>query len=550
MGYNQEGTVAGMALSLGNVSGMALGTLLSRATGVVRDIALVAAIGTGIFSDTYSVANSLPNIIYILIAGGAINTIFIPALVRHMNDDEDDGKEFTDRLLTLVAIVLVAIVVLALVASSVIVHLYATKTWGSSDFHVATVFALWCIPQIIFYGIYTLCSQILNTRNVFKLPMFAPIINNLIVITTALIFMAVTNKMPVTNLVTTNQLALLGAGTTLGVVAQALVLLPALSKNGYQYRPRFDFRNSGFGKLGDLAIWTIGFVLVNQISLLAIARMTTYANVIAEQTGAVAIGFTSYQKGQLMMMLPHSIITVSIITALLPRLSKHSHSENLQEFGTELAIALRNVIVFVLPCAGILVFMGSQIGIILYGHGAATYEQGAAVGQISSMFALGLPAFSIFYVLLRTYYAQENTKTPFLLNLGFNALHMGIGITLFLTMPDNLKVPSLAVAYSVAYVLVCGYTWRKVARRLNQVDTRQLLQLTVRVATAVVLAGLGGLLLAQLVAPDNTSASAGLQLLTFTIFFGLSALGLAKLMHISELTDLAVALKARIVKKG
>ena len=539
-----------MALGLGNVSGMALGTSLSRATGVVRDIALVAAIGTGIFSDTYSVANSLPNIIYILIAGGAINAVFIPALVRHMENEVDRGKQFTDRLLTLVAIVLVAIVLLALLASSLIVHLYATKSWGIADFHVATVFAFWCIPQIIFYGIYTLGTQILNARNVFKLPMFAPIINNVIVIATAIAFMAITNKMPGTATVSSGQLALLGAGTTLGVVAQAMILLPALSKSGYNYRPRFDFRNSDLGKLGDLAIWTIGFVFVNQISLLVIARLTTYANVVAEQTGGISIGFTSYQKGQLMMMLPHSIITVSIITALLPRLSKHSHSENLEEFGGELFVALRNVITFVVPCAGILIFMGGQIGTILYGHGAATYEQGAAVGFISSMFAIGLPAFSIFYVLLRTYYAQENTKTPFLLNLGFNLLHMGIGLALFVLCPDRYKVPGLAIAYSLAYVLVCGFTWQKVTGRLPQVNSSKLLRLLARVVTAVTVSGVIGLLLANLLVSGRSMFSATLQLLIFTLLFTSSFLGLAKLMNIDEVTSLVLAFKARITNKG
>lgn len=539
-----------MALGLGNVSGMALGTSLSRATGVIRDIALVAAIGTGIFSDTYSVANSLPNIIYILIAGGAINAVFIPALVRHMENDEDSGKLFTDRLLTLVAIVLVAIVLVALLGSSLIVHLYATKSWGSADFHVATIFALWCIPQIIFYGIYTLGTQILNARNVFKLPMFAPIVNNLIVIVTALAFLAITNKMPGTDTVTSGQLALLGAGTTIGVVAQALILLPALSKSGYNYQPRFDFRNSGLGKLGDLAIWTVGFVLVNQISLLIIARLTTYANVIAEKNGDIAIGFTSYQKGQLMMMLPHSIITVSIITALLPRLSKHSHAENLGEFGSELSIALRNVITFVVPCAGILIFMGGQIGTILYGHGAATYEQGGAVGIISSMFAIGLPAFSIFYVLLRTYYAQENTKTPFFLNLGFNLLHMGIGLTLFVFLPNHLKVQGLAIAYSLAYVLVCGFTWQKVADRLTQVNSGKLLRLLARVATAVIISGAIASLCAKLLISGQSSISATLQLIIFAVLFASSCLGFAKLMHINELTGLASAIKSRLTNKG
>lgn len=538
-----------MALGLGNTSGMAVGTLLSRITGVVRDIALVAAIGTGVFSDTYSVANSLPNIIYILIAGGAINAVFIPALVRHMKEDADNGKVFTDRLLTLVGLMLLAIVAIALSFTALIVHMYATSSWTGQDFHVAIVFALWCIPQIIFYGIYTLESQILNARKVFKLPMFAPIANNVVVIVSAMFFIALTNMTPTTETVTSGQLALLGAGTTLGVIVQAGILFPALKANGYTFSPRFDFRNSGLGKLGDLAIWTIGFVFVNQISFLIISKLTTYANVMAAENSQVAMGFTSYQKGQLMMMLPHSIITVSIITALLPRLSDHSHSENLSAFGQELGIALRNVITYLIPCAVVLGFMGSQIGVILYGHGAASHDQGAAVGYISSMFAIGLPAFSIFYVLLRTYYAQENTKTPFMFNLGFNALHMGIGLTLFFTVSNQYKVPSLAMAYSVAYIVICWLTWHRVTKRLPAVPVKHLAQLLARVVVAGLLSGLLAWMTATNLIASNSTLDALKQITLFTLILAIGYVALAKIMRIQEITTLVNQLMKRITNK-
>lgn len=538
-----------MGFGLGNTSGMALGTLLSRITGVVRDIALVAAIGTGVFSDTYSVANSLPNIIYILIAGGAINAVFIPALVRHMKEDSDNGKVFTDRLLTLVGVILLLIVAIALSLTALIVHMYATSSWTGQDFHVAIVFAIWCIPQIIFYGIYTLESQILNARQVFKLPMFAPIANNVVVIVSALIFISLTQLTPTTQSVSSGQLALLGAGTTLGVVVQAGILFPALCKSGYTFSPRFDFRNSGLGKLGDLAVWTIGFVFVNQISFLIIAKLTTYANVVAAANSEVAMGFTSYQKGQLMMMLPHSIITVSIITALLPRLSEHSHSKNLSAFGQELGIALRNVITYLIPCAAILCFMGNQIGVILYGHGAASYEQGAAVGYIASMFAIGLPAFSIFYVLLRTYYAQENTKTPFMFNLGFNALHMSIGLVLFYTVSDKYKVPSLALAYSIAYIVICWLTWHRVTKRLPEVPTKKLLQLLARVVLAVLVCATLAWSAATQVFTNESTADSLKQITLFTVIFAISYVALAKLMRIREVTSLVSQIVRRISSK-
>jgi len=525
---------------IGQTSGMAAGTLASRITGVFRDIALVAAIGTGIFSDTYSVANSIPNIIYILIAGGAINAVFIPALVRHMEDDEDQGKQFTDQLLTLVGLFLLVIVILTVLIASLIVHLYATRLWTPQEFDVATMFARWCLPQIFFYGIYTLASQVLNSRNSFSLPMYAPIVNNVIVIATAAVFISLMSAVPTASSVTTAQINLLGFGTTLGVMAQALILIPALRKTGYNFRPNFKFRNVGNGKVGNLAKWTVGFVLVNQITFLMISNLTTLANVlVAGDPSATAVGFTSYQKGQLMMMLPHSIITVSVITALLPRLSRQAHEKDLSAFGGELSASLRMVIVLIIPSAFFLLATGPWIGSLLYGYGASSSAQGAALGGVASMFALGLPAFSLFYVLLRSYYAQENTKTPFMINLGFNALHIVIGFTLFRLLPEGWKVAGLALGYSISYLITCGLTWQRVGNRVPEIRQNGHFRLIVRVVAASTSSALVAYALVMLVIRNQAELSALELALAITVFagsFSLFYLGLAKALRISEVS--------------
>ena len=529
-----------MQLSLGNASGMAVGTLLSRITGVIRDIALVAAIGTGIFSDTYSVANSIPNIIYILVAGGAINAVFVPALVRHMNDDADQGKEFTDQLLSIVAAVLVGIVLLSMLGSGLLIRLYATSTWSSADVHVATIFALWCLPQIFFYGIYTVISQVLNARDVFIGPMFAPIINNVVVIVTAIVFLALNTAVPTTQSISSFGLALLGAGTTLGVVMQAFILIPSLIKHGYGFNPRF--RLTGMGQLGDLAIWTIGFVAVNQISFAIVARLTTYANVLATQQGLVANGFTSYQKGQLMMMLPHSIITVSLITALLPRLSKQSHSGDMQTFGHDLIHALKLVIALITPSAALLFITGPRLGVLLYGRGASTVDQGWSLGLVASMFALALPAFSVFYLLLRSYYAQENTKTPFLINLGLNALHISFALVLFWLVPIQAKVPVLGVAYALAYSVTAVLTWYRVSNRLPELAKSQLARHIVRTSLASVVAMIvasGGHLLLRIVANLDNFFTQVLDLAVTTGIFVATYYFFASAMRIEEVSTVS-----------
>lgn len=158
-----------------------------------------------------------------------------------MEDDPDQGKQFTDQLLTLVGLVLIGIVLITVLIAGLIVHLYATKLWTPEEFDVATMFARWCLPQIFFYGLYTLASQILNSRNSFWLPMYAPIINNLIVIGTAAIFVSVMSQVPNADSVTTAQVNLLGFGTTLGVMAQALILIPALKNLATTSNPIFSF---------------------------------------------------------------------------------------------------------------------------------------------------------------------------------------------------------------------------------------------------------------------------------------------------------------------
>lgn len=543
---------------VGNTSGMALGTLISRLSGVVRDIVLVAAIGTGVFSDTYSVANSIPNIIFILIAGGAINAVFIPSLIRHMQDDDDNGKRFTDQLLSAISTILIVIVVVAMLGASLLVRLYSTSQWSVNDLHVATVFAWWCLPQIFFYGMYTVISQILNSREVFVMPMFAPIMNNVIVIVTALIFMTISVGQPTTSSVTSAQLTLLGAGTTLGVVLQACVLLPALKKSGYWFTPKLSLRGSGLGKVGDLAAWTLGFVAVNQLSFLIIARLTTYANVVASREGLVEVGFTSYQKGQLMMMLPHSIITVSLITALLPRLSKQSHSGDLAAFGHDLTEGVRLVIAFIVPSAVLLLATGPQLGRLLYGYGASSELQGSSVGLIASLFALGLPAFSIFYVLLRSYYAQENTKTPFFLNLGFNLLHLSIGLALFAVVAPSFKVASLAFAYAVAYSITAIVTWSRVRRRYAQTQSTNLMKHIVRVLFGAITAGLiaylGHVAYLEILNTDALFAFtqshgfvlALVDLLIEALLFAFAYLLMARKLRIQELNSIQEFLNRRL----
>ena len=311
---------------LGSSAIMATGTILSRITGVARDVALTAALGFYLVSDAYSLGNTMPNVLYILVIGGALNAVFIPQLVRRMKDDADGGTAYADRLITLAGLVLLVFTVATVLLAPWLVDLYATSAYDDSQRALATAFARLCLPQIFFYGVYALLSQVLNARGYFGAPMFAPILNNVVAIASFMLFLAIAGTSAAADgVLTPDQIAILGIGTTLGVALQALILVPVLIRAGYRWRPRFDWRGSGLGKAGHLAIWTLLLVVVNQAGYIAITRLATLANVNAAAAGTTPAGLTTYQKAHLIFMLPHSVITVSIVTALLPALSRVAH---------------------------------------------------------------------------------------------------------------------------------------------------------------------------------------------------------------------------------
>jgi putative peptidoglycan lipid II flippase len=483
-------TVSGRAVAR-NSSVMAAGTIVSRVTGVLRDIAMTAALGFYLVSDAYSLGNSLPNIVYILVIGGALNAVFVPQLVRRMKDDADNGQAYADRLLTLVSTALLVLSMLAVIAAPWIVDLYTPDDYPATEYELAVAFARLCLPQIFFYGLYTMLSQVLNARGRFGAPMFAPIANNVVAISTFGIFIVVAGTSAAADgELSTSQVLLLGIGTTLGVVIQAVILLPVLWRSGYAWRPRFDWRGAGLGKAGLLAAWTIGLVLVNQITYVFITRMATQANVNAANADVVAAGLTTYQKAHLVFMLPHSVITVSIVTAMLPTLSRVAHSGQLRQVGTDVARTMRMVAMLFVPIAAILMVNGAAIAILLFGYGAATPEQAGTMGLIVSVFMIGLLPFTLFYVLLRGYYALEDTRTPFFITVVFSILLLALAFPLFeFGREGGVQVAMLALSYSLSYWIGFVIAWVLLARRLGSLDSGRTVWMLARVLVAGVLAG-------------------------------------------------------------
>ncbi len=487
-------TDSGQAMAR-NSALMASGTVVSRVTGIGRDIAMTAALGFYLVSDAYSLGNSLPTVVYILVVGGALNAVFIPQLVRRMKDDADDGKAYADRLLTITATVLLVLSVLAVIAAPWIVDLYTPADYPTSEYDLAVAFARLFLPQIFFYGLYTMLSQVLNARGHFAMPTFAPIANNVIAIATFVIFIVIAGTSAAADgALTTDQVLLLGIGTTLGVIVQAVILIPVLMRSGYMWTPRFDWRDAGLGKAARLAAWTVALVLVNQVTYVFIMRLAAQANVNAANSDMVAAGITTYQKAHLVFMLPHSVITISIVTALLPTLSRIAHSGLLADVGREVARAMRVVAVLIVPIAAILAVNGAAIAVLLFGYGAALPQQAAVMGVIVTVFMTGLPAFTLFYVLLRGFYALEDTRTPFYVTVAFSAVMLALAFPLFDAMSGGgTQVAALALAYSLAYWIGLVIAWILLARRLGSLESGRTVWALLRTLTA------GGLAAAAMV---------------------------------------------------
>jgi putative peptidoglycan lipid II flippase len=462
---------------------MAVGTITSRVTGLVKNSALLAAIGTGVFADTYSVANTLPTIVYILLIGGAINAVFVPQLVRHMTSDEDGGIAYAQRLFSAVVTVLALITVAAIIVAPWLVQLYSTG-WSEQDLEVSTTFARLLLPQVFFFGVFALVSQVLNTRGTFGPPMFAPVLNNLVTIASALAFLVVVGTGSTTDSVTDGEIAILGVGTTLGALAQTVVLWPALRRCGVRLRLRTDLRHAGLGTAWGLARWAIVLVAVNQLGLLVVSRLATGVNALEDADA----GITVYQMAFVIFMLPQSVITVSLVTALLPSLSQRAADGRLDIVRERIAWTLRTSGSLMVPAMVTLVVLGTPIAVLLFNYGSLDLESARLLGLTLSAFAIGLPAFSGYYILMRGFYALQDTKTPTL-----NAMiQVGVNIVLAVAavqwLPAERAIPGLALAYAVSYWVGLFTLALALRRRLGRLDGYFIVRTHVRVILASLLA--------------------------------------------------------------
>ncbi len=391
---------------------MAAGTLVSRLTGFIRSLVITAALGAALLGDSFTIAYTLPTMIYILTVGGGLNSVFVPQLVRAMKDDEDGGEAFANRLLTLVMVALGLIVAIAVLVAPVLIQLMSSTIADDVAANsVAVTFARYCLPTIFFMGVHVVMGQILNARGKFGAMMWTPVLNNIVMIITFGLFIWVygtsaESRMGV-DTIPPEGVQLLGIGTLLGLAVQALAMIPYLREAGFRFRPRFDWKGHGLGKTVKLAKWTVLFVLANQAGVLVVTQLATAAGKLSGKDGT---GFLAYSNAQLIWGMPQAIITVSVMAALLPRISRAAHDNDPGAVRDDISQGLRNSAVAIVPVAFTFLALGLPMCTLLYASSGA--EAARSMGFILMAFALGLIPYSVQYVVLRGFYAYEDTRTP------------------------------------------------------------------------------------------------------------------------------------------
>ena len=430
---------------------MAIGTILSRITGFVRALLAVAVLGTALLADTFNVANTMPNILYNLLVGGALTAIFVPQLVRSFSD-EDGGEGFASRLVTTISMILLVLVALGVIFAPALVRLYAPEfsTPGfETEQAIAVAFTRYCLPQIFFLGLFTMLGQVANARGSFAPLMWAPIANNLVVI---IVFtgMLIAQRSLSLDTITDLQVQILGWGTTLGVVVQALILIPVVKRSGIHLRLMLGVK--GLGKSFGLAGWTLVYVLISQLGYLVTVNVATSAAVRSAQAGiTTGVGFTPFTSAYYIMLLPYSIVTISIVTALLPHLSKLAIQKDVEEVRKQLIRAIRMVGVVTVPSAVALLLFGPLMTQALYL--GIPLADARYIGYVLSALSLGLVAFSINLILIRGFNAFEDTKTQVVSIFIINVVSVALSYVFLAVLDSNWVTVGLGVAFSVSYIV-------------------------------------------------------------------------------------------------
>ncbi len=521
---------------------MSTGTLVSRGTGLIRVSATLAALGLTALSDTYNAANTTPNIIYELLLGGILTSVFVPVFVEQISTRSGERWEIANRILTITVVVLAGAAVVGIVAAPWIMRLYLAGVTDDAQraeqVELGTYFLRWFMPQMVFYGITAVASGILTAHRRFAAQSYAPVLNNLAVIATMLAFIAMRGDVePSIDALTGAERTLLAAGTTFGVVAMALALWPALHRLGFRLRPRFDVRHDVVRSLFRLATWVIVYVVANQVAYLVIINLNQRVGVGA---------YTAYSQAFIFFSLPHAIIAVSIVTTLLAGLAERWSSGDLSGTRELFSRGLRDTEVAMLPAAAGFIALSGPIVALLAEYGAVNAPDAELLAHTLAAFAIGLPFFSAFQLLTRTFYATKDSKTPALVNIGAAIVNLTVAVVLGLVF--DLGVPGLALGHAASYAVGSVAMFVLLRTRLQGADGRRIASTVARATVASVLSAAAAFAAATAFAAAVDLDRPLLRLLqvTFAVVVGvLVFVGAALMMRVQEVDEVRTALFAR-----
>jgi putative peptidoglycan lipid II flippase len=525
---------------------MAVGTIISRITGFIGGVIMIATLGTALLADAFNVANTMPNILYNLLVGGALTAIFVPQLVRAF-DDPDGGHLFASRLVTTISGILLALVVIGVIFAPQLVYLYAPSfsTPGfETEREIAIAFTRYCLPQIFFLGLFTMLGQVANARGSFAPLMWAPIANNLVVI---VVFSAFLLKWPTVNVdsITDTQIQILGWGTTAGIIIQALILIPVVKRSGIRIRPKWGV--AGLGKSFSLAGWTLVYVLISQIGYLITVNVATTAAVQSAKAGiATGVGFTPFKNAYLIMLLPYSIVTISIVTALLPHMSKLAINKKIDDVKAQLLRAIKTVGVLTIPSSVAFLLFGPLITEVLFF--GISKDDGIYIGYVLSALSLGLVAFSINLVLIRGFNAFEDTRTQVWSILIINIISVGLSYLFLAILPSDWVTVGLGFAFSASYLIGLFITLRLLKKHTGVIHIREFIGQHGRLLSASLIAMLPVFAISQYfgwVGSDASDAIRVGQLLFVIVAGSVGYFFAAKALRISEVSGITALILRR-----
>ena len=532
------GPSPGPAASLGRSTAlMASGTAVSRVLGVLRTMMVAWAIGLEYnAANTFAAANKLPNILYAIVAGGVLNAVLVPQVVRAYR--RANGEEYVNRLLTLGFAVLLGLTVILTAAAPALIHLYATFTPAVTA--LAVLFAYWCIPQMLFYGLYSLLGQVLAARGSFGPYMWSPVINNLVSMAGLAVFIMVNGQYKGQAALIDDptwwggsKIALLAGTFTLGVVVQALVLIIPLYRSGFRYRPLWGFRGVGLRPAGRVAYWTFVGLVLAQLGFLVVSNVTT-----------ASASNNLYDQAFLIFMLPHSIVTVSLMTALFTRLSERAAADDVDAVRSDLSLGLRTVGLFTILATALFSLLAFPLGRVLFFNAPASTLGKLAPIIVAMM--LGLVAFGAWSLAQRVYYAYEDARSMVPIQAVMVVVVVVGTLLAQLLLASEYWAVGAAGAMTLSYGLGAALALAAVSRRLHGIDARRVVQVHVKAVVAAVVATTLAAFVLHLLGPVGGWADAVVKCAVVGIVITATYVGLLAAMRVDELTMLVRTVGARL----